>query len=203
MSELNEQELTRIMAERNLDRKGAVQYYRRQQKKLAAAAQTGPSHAAPVQTTTTADQAQANTAAVDDQHDQHAVDRFHDEGGPCPERPRQTAPVTVIDEKQNLTPAEQEKVAVLPDTPPADQPPAADTAKKRKSKQPNFDSARAVALYQGGMKVIDIAVELGYPRGSGNNRVRTALEKAGVYKKANTGALEPPADQPPAEAEKK
>jgi hypothetical protein len=45
-----------------------------------------------------------------------------------------------------------------------------------------FDTAKAVALYQQGQKIVDIAVALGYPRGSGNNRTRAALKAAGVYK---------------------
>ena len=45
-----------------------------------------------------------------------------------------------------------------------------------------FDSRRAVALYAAGNKVVDIAVSMGYARGQGQNRVRAALVKAGVYK---------------------
>lgn len=45
-----------------------------------------------------------------------------------------------------------------------------------------FDTAKAVALYQQGQKIVDIAVALGYPRGQGNNRTRAALKAAGVYK---------------------
>lgn len=47
----------------------------------------------------------------------------------------------------------------------------------------SFDRARAVALYAAGNKVVDIAVSMGYARGQGQNRVRAALIKAGVYKK--------------------
>jgi hypothetical protein len=41
---------------------------------------------------------------------------------------------------------------------------------------------RAVALYQEGKKVSEIAVALGYERGHGQNRVASALIAAGVYK---------------------
>lgn len=44
-----------------------------------------------------------------------------------------------------------------------------------------WSPAEAVALYNAGRKVADIAVYFGYPRGQGQNRVRTALIKAGVY----------------------
>jgi predicted SprT family Zn-dependent metalloprotease len=44
-----------------------------------------------------------------------------------------------------------------------------------------FES-RVVALYQRGLKVVDIAVECGYKRGTGQNRVRGVLIKAGLYK---------------------
>lgn len=39
---------------------------------------------------------------------------------------------------------------------------------------------RAVELHKSGMKLIDIAVEMGYPRGSGCNRTKAALKKAGA-----------------------
>lgn len=47
---------------------------------------------------------------------------------------------------------------------------------------PTFSPARAVAMYQAGSKVVDIAVAMGYERGQGQNRTRTALIKASVYK---------------------
>ena len=43
----------------------------------------------------------------------------------------------------------------------------------------------AVALYKAGSKLIDIAAAMGYPRGSGQTRVRRALESAGVWHGAN------------------
>jgi hypothetical protein len=45
-----------------------------------------------------------------------------------------------------------------------------------------FNPAFAVELFEAGHKVVDIAVGMGYRRGSGQNRVRAALLKAGVYK---------------------
>lgn len=44
-----------------------------------------------------------------------------------------------------------------------------------------WSAAEAVVLYNAGRKVVDIAVYFGYPRGSGQNRVRAALIKAGIY----------------------
>lgn len=44
-----------------------------------------------------------------------------------------------------------------------------------------FNPAQCVELYQAGHKVVDIAVGMGYKRGHGQNRVRAALMKAGVY----------------------
>lgn len=46
----------------------------------------------------------------------------------------------------------------------------------------SFSAKRAVALCRSGRRVVDIAVAMGYERGSGKNRVRNALVKAGVYK---------------------
>jgi hypothetical protein len=45
-----------------------------------------------------------------------------------------------------------------------------------------WDAARAVELFKQGMKISDIAIEMGYPRGQGNNRVRNALKAAGLQK---------------------
>ncbi len=42
--------------------------------------------------------------------------------------------------------------------------------------------AKAVQMYQNGRKVVNIAVAMGYERGHGQNRVRAALTKAGIYK---------------------
>jgi hypothetical protein len=48
-----------------------------------------------------------------------------------------------------------------------------------------FDMKRIVRLYKAGKNVSQIAQAIGYPAGHGNNRTRTALEKAGVYKPAS------------------
>ena len=45
-----------------------------------------------------------------------------------------------------------------------------------------FNKARITRLYKGGKSVAEIARLIGYPSGHGNNRVRTALANAGVYK---------------------
>lgn len=39
----------------------------------------------------------------------------------------------------------------------------------------------AIAMYKSGTKQIDIAEAMGYPRGSGQTRVRRALQQAGVW----------------------
>ena len=46
-----------------------------------------------------------------------------------------------------------------------------------------FDATKAAALYKAGTGIADIAVEMGYKRGQGQNRTRAALAKAGVWKK--------------------
>jgi hypothetical protein len=44
-----------------------------------------------------------------------------------------------------------------------------------------FSAPRAVALYKAGWRIIDIAVEMGYRRGQGQNRVLRYLRIAGAY----------------------
>lgn len=43
-------------------------------------------------------------------------------------------------------------------------------------------AARIIALYKRGKNVSEIAQAIGYPKGHGNNKVRHALLKAGIYK---------------------
>jgi predicted SprT family Zn-dependent metalloprotease len=62
-------------------------------------------------------------------------------------------------------------------------PDAAPKALAQATANMQWDAARVVELYSAGTKVPDIAVALGYERGHGQNRVRAALMKAGVYKK--------------------
>lgn len=45
-----------------------------------------------------------------------------------------------------------------------------------------FSAPRAVELYKAGWKIAHIAMEMGYRRGQGHNRVRRYLRIAGVYK---------------------
>jgi len=45
--------------------------------------------------------------------------------------------------------------------------------------------AKAIALYQAGGRLIDIAVAMGYPRGHGQTVCRAALERAGVWNGAH------------------
>jgi hypothetical protein len=58
----------------------------------------------------------------------------------------------------------------------------------RRMKRMSFNTGQAVKLFQSGMRVIDIAVSFGYPRGQGNNRVRRCLQSAGVYPTAKSRA---------------
>jgi hypothetical protein len=53
---------------------------------------------------------------------------------------------------------------------------------KKKATTDGWDSNKVVALYRAGQKVVDIAVEMGYKRGTGQNRVANALVAAGIYK---------------------
>ena len=43
-----------------------------------------------------------------------------------------------------------------------------------------FSAEKAVERFNRGMKIVDIAVSFGYVRGTGQNRVRAALAKAGL-----------------------
>lgn len=52
-----------------------------------------------------------------------------------------------------------------------------------KYKKVKLDIAKIVALYKSGKPVSQIALTIGYPKNTGNNRVRNLLMKAGVYKK--------------------
>lgn len=54
-----------------------------------------------------------------------------------------------------------------------------------KYKKVKFDVKRVVRLYKSGKNVSQIAQLVGYPAGHGNNRTRSVLVKAGVYKKAS------------------
>jgi hypothetical protein len=49
-----------------------------------------------------------------------------------------------------------------------------------------FDPKMCVHFYKQGMRVADIAVKMGYARGSGQNRVRKVLMDAGAYQSTST-----------------
>lgn len=55
-------------------------------------------------------------------------------------------------------------------------------SRKQAKAHNRFNADRAIRLYKKGKFVSDIAVAMGYERGHGQNRVRTALMSAGVYK---------------------
>lgn len=52
-----------------------------------------------------------------------------------------------------------------------------------KFKKVKFDVPKIVAMYKSGKPVAQIALAIGYPPNTGNNRVRNLVMKAGVYKK--------------------
>jgi hypothetical protein len=54
-----------------------------------------------------------------------------------------------------------------------------------------FDPKKVVALYRTGKSVAQIAHAMGYPKGSGNNRTRNVLIKAGLYKPAKRSKKSP------------
>ena len=53
-----------------------------------------------------------------------------------------------------------------------------------KYKKVRWNPARIKRAYQGGKNVAEIARLIGYPRGHGQNRVRSLLTKVGLYKAA-------------------
>lgn len=64
----------------------------------------------------------------------------------------------------------------------------------RKSKRAriDFSPTTAIEMYKAGKRVAEIAQAMGYHAGTGQNRVRYALEKAGIYKKGTTGRTSAP-----------
>jgi hypothetical protein len=48
-----------------------------------------------------------------------------------------------------------------------------------------FSAARIKRLYSAGKNVSQIAQAIGYPAGTGNNKVRNVLGRAGAYKSDN------------------
>jgi hypothetical protein len=56
--------------------------------------------------------------------------------------------------------------------------------KSKRYPKVKWDSARIKRLFRAGKNVSQIAVAIGYPQHTGNNRVRNFLKKAGLYKEA-------------------
>jgi hypothetical protein len=56
-------------------------------------------------------------------------------------------------------------------------------ASQRKRAGINFSPTTAIEMYKAGKGLSEIAQAMGYPPNRGQNRVRYALEKAGIYKK--------------------
>lgn len=57
-------------------------------------------------------------------------------------------------------------------------------AKKAMKHKVKFDPVKIKVLYRAGKNVSQIALAIGYPKGTGNNRVRNVLIKSKVYKSA-------------------
>ena len=55
--------------------------------------------------------------------------------------------------------------------------------KSTKYPKVKFNVKRIVKLYKDGKNVSQIALAIGYPKGTGQNRTRAALVFAGAYKK--------------------
>lgn len=55
-----------------------------------------------------------------------------------------------------------------------------------------LDKDKVVQMYRNNVKIADIAVAFGYPRGQGNNKVRDVLKLAGVY--TPKGGAQSPSD---------
>jgi hypothetical protein len=53
-----------------------------------------------------------------------------------------------------------------------------------KYKKVNFDVSAIIRLYKSGKPVSQIALAIGYPANTGQNRVRRVLLAAGVYKRS-------------------
>jgi hypothetical protein len=53
-----------------------------------------------------------------------------------------------------------------------------------KYRKVKWNPVRICRAYQSGKNVAEIARSIGYPRGHGQNRVRSLLTKAGLYKAA-------------------
>jgi hypothetical protein len=53
-----------------------------------------------------------------------------------------------------------------------------------KYKKVKVSPARVIALYKDGKKVSEIALAIGYPKNTGQNRIRRILMAAGIYKMA-------------------
>lgn len=58
---------------------------------------------------------------------------------------------------------------------------------KRAKAKVDFSPTTAIEMYKAGKIVSEIAQAMGYTPGTGQNRVRYALEKAGIYKKGKPG----------------
>lgn len=154
--------IQKLQAERGISYKSAVQYWRRNMKPAQVAATPTP---APVVVPEPVFNAPPFTAAPVDQSETILSDvpAVTITAPPTPPRPMQVGDVVVL----NGTP----QVAAVGTSSPA-------------VPQGKWDTDIAIFMYQKGCKQIDIAEAMGYPRGSGQTRVRRALVAAGVWQGA-------------------
>ena len=145
--QLSEDIITLTMEKRNLSRKSAVQWLRRQTK-------TAP---------TTAVEAVTDVAAV-------PVSSAIVE--------QAVAEMLPVQRSQHEQPLSLERATAIAATfaPDATTTPAPAVT----TNGITFDATKCVEMFKANAKIVDIAVAMGYPRGSGQNRVRAALAKAGL-----------------------
>lgn len=152
MAKTSEETLKELMEVRGINRKSAVQFLRRQAKK--AVVVTPSATLATFEKPAAAPESRAHVATLE---------------------------LETLPPAQSVAPIRQpdELNARLEEL--GDKAPHIAAAKQRKVRK-DFDTAKAIAFYQQGIAVPKIAEFLGYKPGQGQNRTRTALRAAGVYK---------------------
>lgn len=195
-----EETITQLMQERNISRKSAVQYLRRSTKTTLQAIEqmkeptihgtTSCADAAFIQRPAPVDQSETILSDVPATATALAVAV----AGAAARHPDWVKDMVVALHNDNPTPTpvvcdnlshpsaahKKDEACYKPEPAPA---PTKATPGYFQRETRIWNPARAVDLYKAGMRIIDIAVEMGYPRGSGNNRTKTALVKAGVITK--------------------
>lgn len=164
-----EQEIASIQQERKLTRKSAVQYWRRNQAKAASPETDNglpPAQPTPVPVPAAPVAPKEAPAAVPEpkQFEGTVLDQrvVNPDAGT-------TATAKVAVKRQRKAKAAKTK---------ADVP----KGKPGRPSPVELDVNKVIKLYQQGTKVVDIAEAVGYKRATGQNRIRTALMAAGIYK---------------------